>query len=164
MFAEAQIREDGQRLLLQSRSLVRIGHVGDFLREQRILPPGEFGELGLLLLRLPVSGRDHLLLDRGNPFLREVPLEIPRPVFTGELFDVCECLDVAELARLLLLEGFEKLRKRGLVLCARLFHLGALGIECFALFGGFVLTPANFAVPLLFATRKVLLRFAGQRI
>ena len=50
----------------------------------------------------------HFLMDRRNLFLREVPLEVTRPVFAGELFDVGYSFDVGELARLLALELYRE--------------------------------------------------------
>jgi hypothetical protein len=70
-----------------------------------------------------------LLCDLGNFLLLHVPQRVARPVFARQAFDIRQGFDIGELARLVLLQGLEKLRQRAFVLLPCLFRLRAFGLE-----------------------------------
>ena len=146
-FLETQILEHAERRGLQLRDLLGIRHVGDFLLEEIVLAPGKFRELLHALLGLTLLRQHQLLCDLGNFLLLHVPQRVARPVFARQAFDIRQGFDIGELARLLLLQGLEKLRQRTFVLLPCLFRLRALGLEGLALLGGFLLTTAEVALP-----------------
>src|SRR5262249_878456 len=64
----------------------------------------------------------------------------------GQTFNVRHRFDVGEFARLLLLQGLEKLRQCRFVSLPCQFHRLLLGREALELFGGFVLTAEKIAL------------------
>jgi len=162
LVAKAALLEHVDGGLAQLRRLVRVDDVGDLVGEELVLALGEVGPLLRQLERLTLLGGAELVGHDGDPFLLRVPAGVAGKILARELLDIRKRADVGELAGLLLLQGLQQHRQRGLVVLPGPCHRLALGLRGLALVGGFVLTAADVAVTLLFALRQVNLQLARQ--
>jgi hypothetical protein len=152
----------GHGLPLQRVRLFRVRHVGDLLDEASVLRLGVVGKFLLLLLLLALGSRLHLLRDGGDLLLRQVPLQVARPVVASETFHVRDGFDIGELAGLALLQRGQELRQGGLVVLPCLFHLETLGLKGAALVSGLPLALVEVAVAIPLAFGKIFLRLAWE--
>src|SRR5215813_6364628 len=162
LVVETEILEHAHGAFGGLRHLAFLAKLGRLLEEERILLLRETRPVMPRLLHLVRDRRVDLLLDGSNLLLLRVPPHVTRPVLAGQAFDVHKRPDVGELARLLLLQGLQQHRQRGLVVALGLFHRLLAGAQTLELLDGFVLTAEKVAFARPLAFHKPLLRFARE--